>query len=146
MQATLSLKITVWTHRVLYRAGEPEVPDKEIFNQTITDEPFVRDVLEQINGLKRGVRAFRVMCETTYHYTFVFATNGVTTQIYWGDIACPAWQVTTTVQRQNGEQSTTEGVLGAMSAQLYGFNLMITLHRETGMPLPDWWHSASPAR
>ena len=130
---------------MLHRTGEPEVPDEEIFNKTITDEPFVRDVLERINCLKRGVRSGRVMSETTYHYTFAFATNGVTTQTYWGDIACAAWQVTTTVQRQNGEQSTTEGVLGAMSAQLYGFNLMITLQRRTGMPLPDWWHSDSPA-
>jgi hypothetical protein len=146
MQALLSLKITVWTHRVLYRPGEPEVPDAEIFNQTTTDEPFVRDVLEQFNSLKRGVRSpGRVMSETTYHYTFVFATNGVTTQMYWGDIACPAWQVTTTVQRQNGEQSTTEGVAGAMNAQLYGFNLLTTLHQRTGMPLPDWWHTEPSA-
>ena len=146
MQAILSLKITVWTHRVLHRAGETDFPDEEIFNKTTADEPFVRDVLEQINGLKRGVRSGRVMCETTYHYTFCFATNGVTTQIYWGDIACPAWQVETTVQRQNGEQLTTEGVLGAMSAQLYGFNLMITLHQRIGMPLPDWWvHSKTLA-
>jgi hypothetical protein len=79
------------------------------------------------------------MVETTYLYTFRFASDGVTTQVYWGDIGTAAWQVTT------GEHETTESVLGAMNAQLYGFNLLTTLHQRTGMPLPDWWSATLPA-
>jgi hypothetical protein len=144
MHRPTSLEVTVRTHRMGYWEGEPEEPDETIFNETITDVELVHDVQEQLDGLQRGVRSGTAMASTTYIYIFRFAINGVTTQVYWGNILCPTWYVTTTVELTNGESSTTDSVAGAPSAQLYGYNLMITLHKKIGMPLPDWWTAILP--
>jgi len=146
MTRTTSLEITVRTHRMAYRAGEAVEPDETIFNETITNVELVHDVQEQLDGLQRHVRSGTAMAPTTYIYTFRFAINGVTTQVYWGNILCPTWHVTTTVGLMTGESSTTDTVAGANSAVLYGYNLMTTLRKLTGMPLPSWWSATLPAQ
>jgi hypothetical protein len=137
-----SMDITVWTQvtEITVQPGKEAVfpPPVEVFNKIITDQPLVQDTEQQLDGLHRNVGFDSgISASPAYVYQFSFATNGVPTEVYAGNLNGTVWSVTT--------WGITDGVEGPGGATLYGFNLMTMLRTLTGMPLPSWWNATLPA-
>ena len=136
----ITLEIVVWSHADAWTAGQKPPPDVKVFDKTMKDQGLVRTVQDKLNGLPRGGGGGCLLASQTYLYEFRFATNGVTTQTYNGDIACTTWQVVSA-----GKQSEEVGGAQEELAAVAGENLMNWLHQQTCMPLPSWWSTIVPA-
>jgi hypothetical protein len=136
---TTSMEITAWRVVMVWPAGQQRPPDEQVFDTTITRQPLVHDTKHQLDDLERGAMGAMggcVIASPTYRYDISFATFGVPTEDYAGNLDCATWTVTTF-----GVPMT---VGGADGTSLYGYNLMTTLRKLTGMPLPSWWSATLP--
>lgn len=133
---TTSMEISAWRVVMTWPEGQQHPPDVQVFDKTITQQPLVHDTKHQLDGLERGGMGNCAIASPTYRYDISFATYGVPTEVYDGNIDCAMWTVTTF-----GVPVT---VGGADGTSLYGNNLMTTLHKLTGMPLPSWWSATLP--
>jgi hypothetical protein len=135
-----SMNITVWTQYDDLNNLSPDYspPKTEIFDRTISNQPLVHDTEQQLASPFRTEAAstqpvicLQVTClqVTVFWYQFSFATFGVVTQVYYGRIGFEGWTVTTWGIPLSAARADT--------ATLYGHNLMTTLHKLTGMPLPS---------
>jgi len=129
------MEITVWRHALAYPQGQLPPPDVKIFNKTITDLGLVHDTQDQLDGSElSGPIDGGGGCttgDTTYIYEFRFATLEVPTQIYDGYSICVVWDVTLFGVPDSGFFE-----VGVSHITLDGANIMATLHKQTGMPLP----------
>jgi hypothetical protein len=129
-QWATSMEITAWRTVMQWSAGQQRPPDVKVFDKIITAQPLVRDTQHQLDGLERDVIVNGCVPTTPeYDYQFSFATNGITTQVYTGVLLCVSWGATTL--------GVSASVVGGNATTLYGSNLMTTLHKLTGMPLPS---------
>jgi hypothetical protein len=122
-----SLRITAWSHVMVYQDGQPFVPDAKVFDKTFDDLGLVHDAQELLNSESRGwlQKGGCVLASPTYIYQFRFATLGVTTQVYEGNPDCALWECR---------------VFGASSPWTMDVSppTLEALHERTGMPLPRW--------
>lgn len=133
------LEIVAWSHADAWSPGQQPPPDVKVFDKTITTQGLVRTVQDHLNRLQRGDGGGCLLASQTYLYEFRFATNGMTTQTYTGDIACTTWEVVGA-----GKHSDTVGGAQEGAADVAGENLMNWLHQQIGMPLPSWWSTIVP--
>jgi hypothetical protein len=135
---TTSMEITAWKTYMGWPAGQQRPPDEQVFDTIITRQPLVRDTKHQLDGLERGGTGGCAIASPTYRYDITFATYGVPTEDYAGNLVCTTWTVTTFLVPMT--------VDGADNTTLYGYNLMTTLRKLTGMPLPSWWSATLPVK
>jgi hypothetical protein len=128
---TTSMEIIAWRTVMTWPEGQQRPPDVQVFDKIITQQPLVHDTKHQLDELERGAMGGCAIASPTYRYDISFATYGVPTEVYAGNVDCGTWTVTTF-----GVPMT---VGGADGTSLYGYNLMTTLRKLTGMPLPSWW-------
>jgi hypothetical protein len=135
-----SMEIVVQTSFTSFLGGQPYAPDvTTVFDKKMTDQKLVMDTKRQLDGLPRGVSGGCIIeppGEKQYSYEFTFAISGVPIETYSGTADCAMWTVTTLL--------FPHSVADADNTGLYGYNLMTTLRKLTGMPLPSWWSATLP--
>ena len=143
-QAT-SLEIIAWTHATGWGPGQQRPPDVKVFDETLTHSELVHEIQNQLDGTIRGTWNEFAGCTLDapdYFYELRFATFGVSTQVYSGDLDCP-WNVTT-LGDAIGYATTSLFTIGSDTvflggSTLDGVEILRALHQRTGMPLPSWW-------
>ena len=90
-----SMDITVWTQNVTTQTGQGPTFPKEIFHKVIMDQGLVDDTQQQLDGLQRNVWGGGIIASPVYLYQFSFATYGVPTEVYYGNLNGTVWTVTT---------------------------------------------------
>jgi hypothetical protein len=138
-----SLEIIAWTQYDSWETGQ-RPPDVKVFDKTTTNLKLVCDVQNVLDNRPRGGWGNCGIGSPTYYYAFRFATFGVLTQIYSGDVNCAAWTVTTLGDALGAVLTIlfplpSGDTVPISGATLEGRNLMDVLHQRIGMPLPSGW-------